>query len=101
MLSCLVLSLSSVLEVLYAEEQADASNDPLGCFFLGFEVEGPDIRWSALTRLVDGALVHVFHVLFIHKYSLDENHWDARGKLLQSRLLDQTGLSVPTCPLHE
>ncbi len=84
-----------------AEQQADPSDDPLGWLLLGLEVEGPDKRGATAPSLVYGTLVHILRLLLVDRDSLDEHDRHVRGKVFQVRLLDQTGLRVPSSSLHE
>ncbi|MPC36237.1 hypothetical protein E2C01_029686 [Portunus trituberculatus] len=47
------------------EEQSDTSQDPLSRLLFGLEVEGPDIGWSSLARLVKRTLIQVPVLCFV------------------------------------
>lgn len=67
---------------LYLKQQSDSSEGPFGRFLFGLQVEGPDVRGSTLSGLIDGTLVQTAGLLFVHRNGFDENHRHCGRELL-------------------
>ena len=83
------------------QEQGHAAKDPFVGVLLGFEVEGPDVGWTSVAGLIDGALVHVFLLQPVDGDGLDEHHRHGRRQFFQLGLGDGATGRVPPSPFHK